>query len=262
MARLTVITITLNEERNIADCLASVRWADEILVVDSGSTDRTVELARAFTDNVMVVPWEGYGAARNRAILQANGDWVLWLDADERVTPELATEIQEILRNDPGEVDGYAIARRAYFLGRWIRHSGWYPGYVVRLFRKGKARFSESRVHEQLQMSGEVATARHDLLHYTDPELQHYLEKFNRYTTLAAEDMLAAGRRFSVLDLLVRPPFQFAKMYLFRRGFLDGLHGFILAVLSSAYVFTKYAKLWERGRRAAHRQETSRTDIP
>jgi glycosyltransferase involved in cell wall biosynthesis len=256
MARLTVITITLNEERNIADCLTSVRWADEILVVDSGSTDRTVELARTFTDKVMLIPWAGYGAARNQAILQATSDWVLWLDADERVTPELAAEIRDILRDDPAGVDGYAIARRAYFLGRWICHSGWYPGHVVRLFRKGTARFSESRVHEQLQISGKVRTTRHDLLHFTDPDLEHYLAKFNRYTSLAADDMVAAGRRFSIFDLLVRPPFQLVKMYILRRGFLDGIHGLILAVLSSTYVFTKYAKLWERSRRIAGQQDT------
>lgn len=246
MATLTVITLTLNEERNIVSCLETVRWADEILVIDSGSTDATVALARTFTDRVFTIAWEGYGAARNFALGQAAGDWILWLDADERVTPELAGEIRGILRADPGEVNGYAIGRRAYFLGRWIRHCGWYPGRATRLFRRGKGRFVETRVHEHLHVEGRRLRTRHDLLHLTDPDLQHYLHKFNRYTSLAAEDMVAAGRRFSLADLLFRPPFQFVKMYILKRGFLDGVEGLVLSVLSSAYVFTKYAKLWEK----------------
>jgi glycosyltransferase involved in cell wall biosynthesis len=246
MATLTVITLTLNEEQNIRECLASARWADELIVIDSGSTDRTVEYARTVTDRVFGIEWKGYGAARNFALTHASGDWILWLDADERVTPELAEEIRAIVRNDASDVAGYAIARRAYFLGRWIKHSGWYPGRVVRLFRKGKGVFSENRVHEQLRIDGLTVNTRHDLLHLTDPDLHHYMAKFNRYTSLAADDMTAAGRRFSLCDLLVRPPFMFVKMYLLRLGFLDGVEGFILAVLSSAYVFTKYAKLRER----------------
>ena len=249
MSTVTVITLTLNEEHNIVPCLESIRWADEILVIDSGSTDATVSLARTFTDKVFTVAWKGYGAARNFALGHASGDWILWLDADERVSPELAEEIRGILASDPADVTGFAIARRAYFLGRWIRHCGWYPGHVTRLFRHGKGRFNETHVHEQLHVEGRVNNTRHDLIHLTDPDLHHYLQKFNRYTSLAAEDLIAAGRRFSLADLLVRPPFQFVKMYLLRRGFLDGMEGFILCVLSSAYVFTKYAKLWERERR-------------
>jgi glycosyltransferase involved in cell wall biosynthesis len=251
MATLTVITLTLNEEHNIGACLESARWADELIVVDSGSTDRTVEIARSFTPKVIDVAWEGYGAARNHALTEASGDWILWLDADERVTPELAEEIRKILRDDARSINGYAIARRAYFLGRWIRHSGWYPGRVVRLFRRGTGHFSETRVHEQLHLDGISASTQHDLLHHTDPDLQHYFVKFNRYTSLAADDMAAAGRTFKLRDILLRPPFQFVKMYLLRRGFLDGIEGLILAVLSSAYVFTKYAKLWERSRKKA-----------
>lgn len=251
MATLTVITLTLNEEQNLSPCLDSARWADELIVVDSGSHDRTVEIARTFTERVFTITWEGYGAARNYALRQATGDWILWLDADERVTPALAEEIRSIIRADAREVDGYAIARRAYFLGRWIRHSGWYPARVVRLFRRGTARFSETQVHEQLQIDGAVVSTEHDLLHFTDPDLRHYLEKFNRYTSLAADDMAAAGRKFTMRDLLLRPPFQFVKMYLLRGGWRDGIEGFILAVLSSAYVFTKYAKLWERCRGSA-----------
>ena len=250
MSRITVITLTLNEAHNIGPCLESVRWADEILVIDSGSTDDTISLARASGAHVHEIEWRGYGAARNFALEKATGEWILWLDADERVTPELAAEIQQILHGDPPGIDGYSIARRAYFLGRWIRHSGWYPGRVTRLFRRGKGSFSESRVHEQLRLEGTVEQTKHDLLHLTDPDLAHYMQKFNKYTTLAAQDMVAAGRKSGLADVTVRPAFQFFKMYILRLGMLDGLEGFILAVLSSAYVFTKYAKLWEltRGR--------------
>jgi glycosyltransferase involved in cell wall biosynthesis len=246
MATLSVITLTLNEARNLYDCLVSVQWADELIVVDSGSTDGTVEIARAFTQNIFTIDWEGYGAARNFALAKAHGDWILWLDADERVTPGLAGEIRSLLAAPPAGVTGYSIARRAYFLGRWIKHSGWYPARVVRLFRRGSGHFSETRVHERLHVDGNVVHAVHDLLHFTDPDLFHYLSKFNRYTTLAAGDMEAAGRRFRLVDVVLRPAFQFVKMYLLRQGFRDGLEGFLLAVLSSAYVFTKYAKLWER----------------
>ncbi|HXF99487.1 MAG TPA: glycosyltransferase family 2 protein [Bacteroidota bacterium] len=245
MPELSVITLAYNEEHNIAECLASVRWADEIIVVDSGSTDRTVELARQFTDKVLTVEWKGYGATKNLALQHAKGEWILWLDADERVPDELAREMREAIRSNDGTIAGYSMPRRAYFLGRWIKHCGWYPGRVTRLFRKSKARFTESNVHEQVVVDGAIAELKHDLLHYTDPNLHHYFQKFNRYTTLAAADLQAAGRRFSLFDILVRPAFLFFKMYVLKRGFLDGMQGFILCVVSSAYVFTKYAKLWE-----------------
>ena len=249
MKRLSVITLTLNEEHNIGECLSGVQWVDELIVVDSGSTDRTVELAKSFTNHVMNVEWKGYGATRNLALARCTGDWVLWLDADERVTPELSAEIQRIVQTDEKGIAAYSVARRAYFLGRWIKHCGWYPSRVTRLFRREKGRFTENNVHEQLRVDGVVRELRHDLLHYTDPNLKHYFAKFNRYTSLAAEDFQAAGRSFRVSDLLVRPWFQFFKMYILRLGFLDGLQGFILSIVSSAYVFTKYAKLWELQRK-------------
>jgi len=248
MGRLTVVTLTLNEEHNIAECLEGVRWADQIIVVDSGSTDRTTELARRFAHEVMTVEWKGYGHARNLALERATGDWVLWLDADERVPPALAGEIRRIVDGEHGRHEGYEVARRAYFLGKWIRHCGWYPGRVTRLFRRGRARFSEARVHEQLLIDGSVGRLEHDLLHYTDPDLDQYFRKFNRYTTLAAQDLHASGRTAGLLDLVLRPPFMFLKMFVLRLGFLDGMNGFVLCCLSSAYVFVKYAKLWDLSR--------------
>jgi glycosyltransferase involved in cell wall biosynthesis len=250
MKRLSVITLTLNEAHNIGECLQSVSWADQIVVIDAGSTDGTVDIARRYTPQVEVLPWKGYGAARNAALERVTGDWVLWLDADERVTAELAEEITRVLATDSPGVDGYAVARRAYFCGKWIRHCGWYPGRVVRLFRKGKARFSETRVHEQLVIDGRVVDSRHDILHYTDPDLNHYFSKFNRYTTLAAEDLAQNGRGPRISDLIVKPAFMFVKMYILRLGFLDGVHGLVLSKASAAYVFAKYAKLWDISRQS------------
>lgn len=248
MPSLTVVVLTLNEEANIAACLEGVRWAEELMVLDSGSTDRTVEIARRFTPHVLSVEWKGYGATRNLGLDRASSDWVLWLDADERVTPELAAEIRAVMARGTQEPAAYDVARRAYFLGKWIRHAGWYPGRVTRLFRHGSARFNAARVHEQLVVAGATGSLQNDLLHYTDPDLDHYLRKFNRYTTLAAEELHAAGRRAGVWDLTVRPLFAFVRMYILRLGLLDGMHGLILCVLSAGYVFTKYAKLWERTR--------------
>lgn len=249
MSKLSVITLALNEEHNIVDCLESVQWADEIIVVDSGSTDKTVELAKRFTSKVLIVEWKGYGATKNVALQQTTGEWILWLDADERVPMELAAEIQTVIREDNPMYAGYDVARRAYFLGKWIRHCGWYPGRVTRVFRKSKSRFTENNVHEQIIVEGNIGELQNDLLHYTDPDLQHYFHKFNRYTSLAADDLTKAGKKFSLYDLLVRPSFLFFKMYILKRGFLDGMRGFILCVVSSAYVFTKYAKLWELERK-------------
>jgi glycosyltransferase involved in cell wall biosynthesis len=244
MTPLSVIVIALNEERNIAECLEGVRWADEIILVDSGSKDATVKLAGQFGAKVFVQPWESFAEAKTFAVSKSRNNWILWLDADERVPRELAVEIQELLKK-PALKAAYSVARRAYFLGRWMRHSGWYPGRVARLFDKNLAKFSSVAVHEGLKVRGEVGELRNDLLHFTDPNLYHYIQKFNRYTSLASEESFKARNRFRLLDVLLRPPWLFFKMYFLRLGFLDGVQGLILALLSSAYVFTKYAKLWE-----------------
>jgi glycosyltransferase involved in cell wall biosynthesis len=243
---VSVIVITKNEERNIAACLQSVAWADEIIVVDAESTDRTVELAKGFTPQVIVRPWEGYSAAKTFAVSLSTHEWVLWLDADERVTAELAEDIQHAVEENYSGVSAFRFARRAYFLGKWIRHCGWYPGFVTRLFRKSRAQFSDDAVHEQLAVRGAVAALPHDLLHFTDDDLEHYFEKLNRYTSLAADQLLATKRRITAADLLFRPLFLFLKMYFVKAGFLDGTHGFLLCRLSASYVLAKYGKLWQR----------------
>jgi glycosyltransferase involved in cell wall biosynthesis len=245
MKSITVITLTLNEEKNIRECLESVSWASERLVIDSGSTDSTVAIARACGATVLNVPWEGYGRTKNKGLDAADGDWILWLDADERVTPDLSEEIQDVLKRQGSDPAGFTIARRAYFLGRWIRHAGWYPGRVLRLFQRKQGRFTDLRVHEGVTVEGPIGSLRHDLVHMTDPSLNHYFVKFNRYTTLAAEELREKGRQFHIADLLVRPLFTFFRMYIFRQGFLDGIQGLILCAVSACYVFVKYAKLWE-----------------
>lgn len=244
-SKISVCVISFNEEKNIEECLKSVTWADEIILVDSYSTDRTVELAKQYTSIIMPKVWSGYSDAKNYALQNASNEWILSLDADERVTQELREEIIEVINEGSRRYTGYKIARRAYFLGKWIKHCGWYPGYVVRLFRKDAGNFSKSRVHEKLDVTGEIATLKHDLLHFTDDNLLHYFNKFNKYTSLAADDLEEKGTPFRVWYLVIKPTYTFFKMFILRRGFLDGLHGFILSILSSAYVFTKYAKLWE-----------------
>ena len=250
---LSVIVITRNEEGNITDCLRSVSWAGEIVVVDAESADRTAELARQFTPKVFVAAWTGFAAAKELALRHATNEWVLWLDADERVTPALEMEIREILGPGGSSRAGYEVARRAYFLGKWMRHCGWYPGYVLRLFRKSEGEFTHSRVHERVALRGPVGRLRNDLLHHTDETLYHYFSKFNSYTSLAAQDAHDAGKRSSYYDLLVRPAYVFFKMYFLRRGLLDGMHGFVLSLLSASYVFVKYAKLKELAPRASAR---------
>ncbi|MBI5476072.1 MAG: glycosyltransferase family 2 protein [Ignavibacteriales bacterium] len=245
-SKISVIIITHNEESNIEECLKSINWIDEIIIVDSQSTDKTVSLAQNYTKNIFIKEWLGYSAAKNFALQQCKYDWVLWLDADERITPELAEEIKEIINIQNNNYSGYEVARRAYFLGKWIKHCGWYPGYVTRLFKKENVKFDDSAVHEKIIINGEISRLKNDLLHFTDDNLYHYLHKFNRYTSLAVEDLTRSRKIFSIYDIIVRPTFLFFKMYFIRKGFLDGMHGFILSLLSASYVFVKYAKLAER----------------
>ncbi len=245
MTPLSVIVITKNEGHNIEECLQSVQWADDIIVVDAESKDDTVTKAKIFTEKVYRKPWLGFAAAKQFGLEQTKHKWILWLDADERVTPALAEEIQKLILSTPAEA-AFLVGRRAYFLGRWIKHSGWYPGYVSRLFNKEKALFNSAQVHEGLEIHGEVKQLQNDLLHYTDPNIYHYFAKLNRYTTLAADELVQKGKKASLSDVIIRPIWQFTRMYVLRAGFLDGIQGLLLALFSSGYVFTKYCKLREK----------------
>jgi len=243
-ASLSVVVICKDEEANIRDCLESVKWADEIVVVDSGSSDRTVEIAREYTDRVIHHDWAGYGPQKDFAMSRATGDWILNLDADERVSPELAREIRTVLAAD-ADFAGYSMPRRTFYLGRWILHGGWYPDRKVRLVRRGKGAWGDSTLHESLAVSGRVGRLSGDLLHYTYRDISDHLRVVDEFTTLAAEKAAETGRRRALLGAILHPPWKFLSMYVLRLGFLDGAAGFILAVISSYYVFLKYAKLWE-----------------
>ena len=254
MLRLTVLILTKNEASQIRDCLQSVRFADELLVIDSRSMDATVAIAREHATRIIETDWLGFSATKALGLKEATGDWILWLDADERVTPELEREIGTLLLST--SVAGYYLARKTFFLGRWIKHCGWYPGYTLRLFRREAGQFSDDLVHESVRVTGPTAFLTQPLIHYTDPTLDHYFDKLNHYTTLAARQLYRSGRRFRLTDLLMRPIFTWVKMYVVKRGFLDGMQGLILCTLSAAYVFTKYAKLWHVWRQAADGTET------
>jgi glycosyltransferase involved in cell wall biosynthesis len=244
---LSVTIICLNEAARIRACLESVRWADEIVVCDSGSTDGTPEICRAYTDRVFIDPWRGFAAHKNLALDRATGDWIFSLDADERVTPELAREIRETLRAPAA--DGYTVARRNHFLGRWIRHGGWYPDRTIRLVRRGAGRFQPRAVHEAVQVEGAVGHLVHPFDHFTYDSVSAYLRRMDRYSTLAAEEMRRDGRRARLVDLGLRPAATFLRMYLLQSGFRDGTAGLVLAGLYAAQTLAKYAKLWEMGLR-------------
>ncbi len=243
--RLSVTVITSNEEDRLRPCLESVRWADEIVVVDAESTDKTVEVARSFTDHVVVRPWPGFGPQKNFAIDQAHGEWILSLDADEEVSAELREAIERVLGSE-GAAEGYAVARRNIFWGRWVRHGLLYPDWQVRLFRRGRGRFVEPSVHESVRIDGRVARLGGDLIHRSYRDVADFLARSNRYSTLAAEEWVRSGRTITALDLVARPLGRFVSMYLVHRGFLDGWRGFLLAVLYAYYVFIRSAKIWER----------------
>jgi glycosyltransferase involved in cell wall biosynthesis len=245
MHKLSVVVITGNEERNIEACLESVKWADEIVLVDSLSEDKTVEIARRYTDHIFLRPWSGYGHQKNYAVERTSHDWVLSLDADERVSPKLRNEIRTLLRKDEVPLAGYEIPRKAYFGTTWIRHGGWYPDYVLRLFKKSNGRFSNRLVHEALEVSGPVGRLRHWIDHYTYRSVSDFIERMNRYSTLSAELYFSQGRNVGWAETVFRSWFTFLQMYILRGGFLDGALGFQLAYLYAVYTFTKYAKLKE-----------------
>jgi len=243
MPKVSAVVITHNEEKNIQRCLEGLSWADEIVVVDSFSQDRTKEIASSFTDKIFDIEWQGFGKQKELARQKASYDWVLSIDADEAVSEKLREEIKSVINKNDSS-DGYYIPRFSNFLGRWIEHGGWYPDYVLRLFKKDKARFDESLVHEKLILEGKTGFLMNEILHYTDPDISHYLSKMDKYTTLSAQKLLAEGKSTTVFDLLFRPAAIFFKMYLLKSGFLDGWQGFLLASFSSFHVFVKYAKLW------------------
>jgi glycosyltransferase involved in cell wall biosynthesis len=242
--RVSVTVVTWNEEERLRRCLESVAWADEIVVVDAGSEDKTVEIARGFTDHVLVRPWDGFAPQKNFAVERATGEWVLSLDADEEVSPELAEEIRRVIAAPSAE--GYAMPRRNIFWGRWVRHGLLYPDWQLRLFRRGHGRFVERQVHESVEVDGRVERLTSALVHRSYRDVADFIARTNRYTTLAAEDWVRRGRPIRRIDFIFRPAGRFLSMYVVHAGFLDGWRGFLLAVLYAYYVFVRSAKVWER----------------
>ncbi len=246
---LSVVIITCNEEANLSRTLASVTWADEIIVLDSGSTDRTREVAESASAKFFVESWKGFAAQKNSALAKASGDWVLSLDADEEVEPALAGEIRAVVSADPS-VAGFWVPRKNFFLGRWMKHGGFYPDRKLRLFRRGAGQFEGRLVHEDLQLNGTSAQLHRHLLHHAYPTLSDYIEHMNRYSSLGAEVTNARRPRgFSFLDIVLRPKLTFFYNYVLRAGFLDGREGLLLHLYHAGYVSWKYAKAWELGRK-------------
>lgn len=248
---LSAIIIAKNEEHNLDVCLKSMIniFEDIVVIIDSSTTDNTLAVTSKYPMvNCEVLEWQGYARTKSYAVSKTKHDWVFWIDADEELTKELADELIRFKQSSP-KYTCYDVARRAFFLGKWIKHSGWYPARIKRFFNKKYVSFDDKQVHEGLIVDGEIGSLKNDLNHYTDPSIEHYFTKFNSYTSLAAKELNAKNRKASLSDILLRPLFLFLKMYIFRRGFLDGLHGFILAVFSSVYVFAKYCKLWELNRK-------------
>ena len=241
---ISAVVIANNEERNIARCLDSLAWADEIILIDSDYLDRTAEIARAHGARVTKRSWNGFGPTKQAAVDLATSDWVLSIDADEVVNPALAAMIRQKIEG-ASEVSGYYIKRKTLFMGRWIQYCGWYPDRVLRLFRRNRGRFDDALVHERVILDGPGENIEEDILHYSYPDLETYMAKFGRYMALGAEELHAKGRRAGLLDLTIRPVASFVKHYVTRQGFRDGVPGLVISTMSSIAVFVKYAKLWE-----------------
>lgn len=240
--KITATVISLNEERRIGDALASLAWADEIVVVDSGSTDRTVEIASGFTDRVLHNTWPGYAAQKNHAAAAATNDWVFSLDADEVVTDRLASSIRALRERGP-DAAGYRMARRAWYIDRWIDHSGWYPDWQIRLYDRRQGRFAGGYVHESVSLPTPAGTLEGDIEHYTVDSLSDHHRRIDGYTTLAAADRAGRGKHFSAVRAVVQPPLTFLHTYLLKQGFRDGTAGLAISGFAAYYVFLREMKL-------------------
>jgi glycosyltransferase involved in cell wall biosynthesis len=244
MEKLSVIIITFNEEKNIRDCLESVKWADEIIVVDSFSSDNTIQICKEYTNNIFQRKWEGFAKQKNFALNLVKNKWVLWIDADERVSKELKEEIEKVIENN--KFDGFCIPRKNFFLGRWIKYGGWYPDYTLRLFKKEKAYFEEREVHEKVILNGKISYLKSPILHYSYKNISDIILRIDKYSSLSSSQLLKNNKKATLWTIFSHSFFRFFLKYILRGGFRDGVPGFIIAVTSSFETFAKYAKLWER----------------
>ncbi len=242
MPNLSAVVITRNEEANIKRCLQSLQIADEIILIDSGSTDRTIEIAESLGAKVYVKEWSGFGPSKKVGVSKASGKWIISLDADEELSPELAKEISTTVLSET-ENSGYYIKRKTNFLGRWIYHCGWYPDYILRLFKKADGDFNDAVVHEKIILNGRVGYLNGEILHYSYHTIEQYFEKSATYTTLGAEQAYKSGKKSRWYHIVFKPPVSFIKHYFIKLGFLDGLEGFIISAFSAMAVMVKYSKL-------------------
>ena len=244
---IAAVVITKDEEQNIADCLESVRWADELIVVDAESCDRTVELAKRYTPRIFIRSWAGYGPQKNFGIDQAGADWILVVDADERVTDELRREIQALLAAQPAaDIGGYEIPRRNFFYGKWIQGGGLFPDYQLRLFRREAGRYDDVRLHENLRLTGLRERLSEPFEHYSMPTVNHHIRKMMRYTTLGADEKLKRAHHISGWVIATHHLGTMLKTFFVRAGYRDGVHGLVVAMFAGLHTFVKYAKAWER----------------
>jgi glycosyltransferase involved in cell wall biosynthesis len=243
--KISACILCCNEEQKIERCLRSLTWCEEIVVLDSFSTDRTVEICRRFTDQVHQHTWLGYVGQRNLIRQMARHSWLLFVDADEEVSPGLRDEIVREFERGNGRYVGYEFPRLVFYLGRWIRHGEWYPDVKLRLYHRDFGRTEGIEPHDKVVVTGPVKRLRHPLWHYTYDDVRDHLETLNRFSSIMGRELFVEGRRFGMSDLLLRPTFRFLRGYVLKRGFMDGLHGFAVAAISSFGVFVKYLKLWE-----------------
>jgi glycosyltransferase involved in cell wall biosynthesis len=245
--KVSAYILTHNEEKNIENCLESIKWVDEIVIVDSFSTDKTLEIAARYNCKIVRRKMDGFGAQRNAALDNCSNDWIICLDADERLSETLQNEIKQSLSGAVFEAVAYKAPRKSQFLGKWIMHSGWYPDFRHPVFFNKKfCRYKEQLVHESLEVRGKTAYFKGDINHYTYSSIQQFSAKSELYSSLRAREMFAAGKKFSVCNLIFNPVFTVFKMYVLKKGFLDGTHGLILAFLYGYfYTMMKYVKLWE-----------------
>jgi glycosyltransferase involved in cell wall biosynthesis len=243
--KISAVVVCYNEEDRIRDCLESLRWCDEIVVIDSFSTDRTPDICRCYTDRVIQRTWVGYRDQKAYAHSQATKEWVLLVDADERVTAALREEILDALAQDNGQYAGYSVPRLVNYLGRWWWRGGWYPDYDVRLFRHDRAKWGGSDPHEKILVDGKVRRLRNPLHHYSYRNIEDHIRRINRFTSISSQELKREGGRCRIADALLRPVARFFRSYVLKRGFMEGFAGFYVAVIAAVYVFLKYAKLWE-----------------
>jgi glycosyltransferase involved in cell wall biosynthesis len=243
-SKISVYMITYNNERTVRKALESVTWADEVVVVDSFSADKTVDICREYTDKVFQRKWPGFRDQYQHAADLTSHPWVLFLDADEEVPGELAQEIRKVVDGNGEGADGFNVYRRTYYLGRWIRYGGWYSDCEIRLYRRDRGKW-EGGLFATVAVDGKVGSLTHRYLHYPYRDISEQIQRADRYSTTAAEELFQKGKKCSLLHLLFRPLFRFVKEYLFKSGFRDGVPGLVIITTTMFYVFMKYAKLWE-----------------